>query len=138
MPSYTRFFFGFCSFMFIVFAGLQFNDPDPQVWVTIYGLAAILSALVAFGRYNLPVLLIAAVAALIGGIYLFPASVGDWILQEWEQADLTMKTPDMEEARESFGLLIVFLVMSLAAYMGWRQHKTLKKSPRSTDNIMSF
>ncbi|KEO71878.1 transmembrane 220 family protein [Anditalea andensis] len=133
MLSFARVFFGAWSLLFIVFAYLQFNDPDPEVWVSIYGLAAVLSALAAYGKYLLPVLLVAAVAALIGGIYLFPSSVSDWVIQEWRQADLTMKTPDMEEARESFGLLIIFVIMSIAAFIGWRQ---IKPSPIAKKNAL--
>lgn len=134
MLSFTRFFFGIWTFIFIVFAILQLNDPDPEVWVSIYGLAAIMSALAALGKFNFPILLTFAAAALLGGIYLFPASVSGWIAQEWEQADLTMKTVDMEEARESFGLLIIFVIMSLAAYIGGRQKQPMDKTHRTGHN----
>jgi len=127
MKTFSKFFFGFWTLMFIVFAYLQLNDPDPEVWVTIYGVAAVLSALVAVGKYYLPLLLLVASAAFLGGIYLFPSSVSDWVIKEWDQADLTMKTVDMEEARESFGLLIISLIMSLAAYIGWRKTKSSPK-----------
>lgn len=126
MRTYSKFFFGFWTLMFIIFSYLQFNDPDPEVWVTIYVIAAVLSGLSAAGNYYLPILLTVALAALIGGIYFFPSSVSDWVIQEWEQADLTMKTVDMEEARESFGLLIIFTVMSTAAFIGWRQDQSVQ------------
>jgi hypothetical protein len=121
MAQIPRLMFGFCSLLFLLFAYWQWNDPDPEVWVSIYGFAAILSALAAFGRYPLFVLLTAATLGFLGGLYFFPASVSEWVLQEWQQQDLSMKTLNMEEARESFGLLIISVVLSFAAYAGWRK-----------------
>lgn len=115
----SRIFFSVWSLLFLLFAYWQWNDPDPEVWVSIYCFAASLCALAAFGRYYVPLLFTAAIAAFLGGVYLFPASVRDWILQEWQQADLSMKTPDMEVARESFGLLIISVIIGLAGYRGW-------------------
>ena len=123
MEQIPRLFFGFCSLMFLLFAYWQWNDPDPLVWISIYGYAALMSALAAFGRYPVPLLLAGAVAGFIGGLYFFPASVSDWVLQEWQQQDLSMKTLDMEEARESFGLLIISVVMATGTYVGWRKNR---------------
>jgi hypothetical protein len=47
--------------------------------------------------------------------------VGDWIAAEWAQKDLTMKTPEMEENRETFGLLTIALVLSPALYRAWKK-----------------
>jgi hypothetical protein len=40
---------------------------------------------------------------------------------EWAQKDLTMKTPQMEESRETFGLLTIVLVLSPALYQAWKK-----------------
>src|SRR5690606_27517266 len=98
-----RIFFGIWSLLFVFSALLQLNDVDPLVWVTIYLVAAVLSAMAAMRIYPMIPLAIAAVLSLIGTIYYFPPSVSEWVAQEWEQQDLTMKTMAMEEARESFG-----------------------------------
>jgi predicted transporter len=127
MPHISLFFFGIFSLLFLLFAYLQWNDPDPEIWVSIYVFAAIMCALAAFKRYFVPVLLTASIVAFLGGLYFFPASVIDWILQEWRQADLSMKTIDMEEARESFGLLIISVVMGLAAYKGRKKRLKMKQ-----------
>jgi len=128
MLSFTRVFFGIWSLIFVVFALLQFNDPDPEIWVTIYGLAAIMCALAVLGKFHVPTLLLISTASFIGGMYLFPTSVSDWIIQEWQQADLTMKTVDMEEARESFGLLIVSVITGFATYIGLQEKRSIDKS----------
>ncbi|UJH90692.1 transmembrane 220 family protein [Antarcticibacterium sp. 1MA-6-2] len=115
----SRIFFAIWSLLFLLFAYWQWNDPDPEVWVSIYFFSALMCVLAAFERFYLPLLIVVAIAAFFGGIYLFPSSVRDWVLQEWQQADLSMKTPDMEVARESFGLFIVSLIIGLAALNGW-------------------
>lgn len=114
----SRIFFAIWSILFLLFGYWQWNDPDPEVWISIYGFAAALSASLALNRYYLSLLVLAAIAAFVGGIYYFPSSVWDWVVQEVQQADLSMKTLEMEEARESFGLLIISVVMSLGSYSG--------------------
>lgn len=124
MAKMSRLFFGFCSLLFLLFAYWQWNDPDPEVWVSIYVFGAVMSAFAAFGKFFVTVLFSAAIVGILGSIFYFPASVSEWILQEWQQADLSMKTIDMEEARESFGLLIISAVMGLAAFVGWRKKRS--------------
>ena len=126
METFRRIFFSLCCLFFILFAYWQLNDPDPWLWVSLYVLAAVLCAMAVVQKYPMPMLLSLAVLCLIGGIYLFPASVSEWVQQEWRQQDLSMKTMESEEARESFGLLIVMLVMSVAALFGWRSKRTTK------------
>jgi hypothetical protein len=102
------------------------EETDPEVWVSIYGYAALMSALAAFRWYPIPLLLIGAGFALIGGIYFFSASVQEWVIQKLEQQNLSMKTLDMEEARESFGLLIVCFALSLAGYISWQRKRNIR------------
>lgn len=123
MTQFSRFFFGFFTLVFLLFTYWQFNDVDPILWVSIYGFSALMCAFAAFGRYYVPVLILAAIAALIAGLFYFPNSVGHWVIAEWKQADLSMKTQEMEIARESFGFLIVSGVMGLAAFFGWRKKR---------------
>jgi hypothetical protein len=40
------------GFVFIVFALLQINDPDPYLWIPIYGYASLLSFLNAKNKYD--------------------------------------------------------------------------------------
>lgn len=110
-----RIFFGFCCLLFLLFTYWQFNDPDAWFWISIYGFAAIMAGMAAFRKYSIPLLLIAAFLSFIGFVYKYPSSVSAWIQQEWMQKDLSMKTYSMELARESFGLLLVCLVMLAAA-----------------------
>lgn len=39
------------AFLFLVSAGLQYNDPDPYLWMPIYLFGAVLCFLAARGRH---------------------------------------------------------------------------------------
>lgn len=126
MTKLYRIFFAFWSLMFFLFAFVQWNDPDPVLWISIYAFAAIMSALASFNKFYMPLLIFGTIAGFLGGLYFFPASVSQWIMQEWQQADLSMKTVKMEEARESFGLFIISLILGIAAYKAWRKNNPRK------------
>ena len=106
----------FFCFVFVVFAALQYNDPDPYVWVPIYLYAAVLCWL-AFrnkfypGAYGLGIIVYAAYA-----VYKIFDRNGllDWIeVHHAENIAETMKAekPWIEESREFFGLLILIGVL---------------------------
>jgi hypothetical protein len=121
MKNFPKYFFLFWVFGFSLFAYWQINDPDPEIWVTIYAVAILFSSMAARGKHPLIPLWIAIVACIIGAVYFFPDSVIEWIGFELENKDLTMKTKESEEARETFGLLIVAIVLSVSAYFGWKK-----------------
>ena len=120
MTKGTSIFFGIWCLLFIISAFVQLNDPDAWIWVTIYLVAATLSGFAATHRFPVVLLAVVTLLSLVGAVYFFPPSVGEWVAQEWQQQDLTMKTIAMEEARESFGLLLISIVLGIAAFVGWR------------------
>ncbi|EOZ96768.1 hypothetical protein A33Q_2078 [Indibacter alkaliphilus LW1] len=126
MKPYFKYFFIFWFFAFLLFAYWQLNDPDPEIWAPIYIAAAIFSALAVKGKHPMIPLTIAIIACLIGAFYFFPDSVSEWISYEVEQKDLSMKTQESEEARETFGLLIIAAVLAVSAYLGWKKHQITK------------
>jgi len=121
MNSFIKYFFSFWVLVFLLFAYWQINDPDPEIWVSIYVIAALFSGMAVRGKHPLIPLGIAIVACIIGAVYFFPDSVSEWIGFELENKDLTMKTKESEEARETFGLLIVAIVLSVSAFFGWKK-----------------
>ena len=127
MKNGTSIFFGIWCLLFIISALVQLNDADALIWVMIYLVATTLTGFAAMHRFPVVLLAIVTFLSLVGAIYFFPPSVGDWVAQEWEQQDLTMKTIAMEEARESFGLLLISIVMGIAALVGWRSKKRWKQ-----------
>lgn len=105
----------FCV-LFIISAALQYNDPDPYIWMPIYLYAAVLCWL-AFRNKFYPVLYWCGI--LVYGTYasylIFTKDgVIDWIkFHNTENIAATMKAeqPWIELAREFFGLLILIFVM---------------------------
>ena len=93
------------ALVFLVFAGLQYNDPDPYIWIPIYLYLVLVSVLVMNRKANRMLLFISALAFLIGAIYLWPA--------HWEGVALKngMKTVNIEEGRESLGLGMGFVTL---------------------------
>jgi hypothetical protein len=114
----------FFTVIFILFAIVQYNDPDPVLWIPIYLYAAFMSYLVFKKRYIIPALALGAIGYLIGAIYYFPPSVADWINAEETAKSLQMKMPFVEEARESMGLGICLIAMCIYLYVAYKERKS--------------
>ncbi len=117
----------FC-FVFIVFAALQYNDPDPYVWVPIYMYTAVLCWLAASQRYFTKAYLLGIVVYAIYAIYkMFDANgLIDWIkLHHAENIAGTMKAeqPWIEETREFFGLVILIAVLAVNYFVAIKKRK---------------
>lgn len=104
--------------MFIVFAFLQVNDPDPALWILIYGLLACSCVLAAF-KFIIPRLWTVVAAILFAYSFIYIDGVSQW-LQSDEKHLLFDEIAKMqyvwvEEAREYLGLLfcIGILIMHL-------------------------
>ncbi len=102
------------ALMFFAFAGLQFNDPDPLLWIAIYSAMTVLCALAAFGKYYFKVMLVLAAGYLIYMVILYPGLV-DWLRSSDRSLlfdDIAkMQYPFIEESREFLGLLICEVVL---------------------------
>jgi Transmembrane family 220, helix len=87
--------------MFLLFAGWQYNDPDPILWIPIYGIAAYCAWQAFKGNSNKEMLIVLAIMAATAGI-------NSWLqMTAWEGViteGLSMKTPNQELAREALGL----------------------------------
>ncbi len=115
---YMRYLFLLLSAVMLSFVVVQFNDPDPLLWMTIYGSVALYLALAAFKIYfSVPMYIQMALMA-AGIFYLFP-SVLDWI--NLENGQNLMQSMDnsklyIEETRECGGLFVALLMMILVAF----------------------
>ncbi|MFT2009634.1 transmembrane 220 family protein [Pontibacter sp. 13R65] len=128
----AKYFFGFWCLAFLLFAYWQLNDPDAWLWILIYGFAALMCGLAAFGICYRYLAATSAMLFIFGFALLYPSSMSEWFNQEWAQKDLSMKTDDMEQARESFGLLIAGVIMAIVAWHGWRQSATTAPAKTKT------
>ena len=102
--------------LFIIFAALQYNDPDPYVWMPIYLYGAYICYLSYKKIYKPSLHIIGFIAYTVYAIYLFVDKSGvlNWALQHHaENIAGTMKaeTPWIEETREFFGLVILIVVL---------------------------
>ena len=106
------------AIIFIAFAGLQYNDPDPILWASIYLYTAIL-CIMAYRNKFYPSLNILGIAMyLVYAMYLFFDKNGviNWATEHHgENIASTMKAeqPWIEETREFGGLVMLIVVMLL-------------------------
>lgn|SRR5690606_982896 len=102
------------AIMFLVFAFIQVNDPDPIIWILIYGAMAVICVMAAFQYYPRKVLLTLGLVYIGFSIYYFPG-VMEWLHQE-DRSELFDNLAKMEhwyieEAREFLGLAICLVVL---------------------------
>jgi len=108
--------------LFLFSAALQYNDPDPYIWMPIYLYGAYLCYLAIRGRYNRTLYITGLIVYGAYALYLFFDKTGvlDWIREhDAENIVQTMKAtkPWIEETREFLGLVI--LMAALVANMIW-------------------
>lgn len=105
--------------IFLIFAYLQLNDPDPIHWTLGYLAIAVSCGLAAFGRF--PRWWLWGVTAVFGA-WMLMASPGviHWVQQGFPDIAGAMKasTPVIEESREFFGLVIAFATMLALVALG--------------------
>lgn len=114
-------FFRVLSVIFAIFflweAYLQHNDPDPIIWLSIYGSAALASAFFFIEKLDPAVAIGLAILFFIGAFVYWPSKFEGISIGEGDIGNI-------EAARESLGLSINALVMLLYA---WR----IKKEQRN-------
>jgi Transmembrane family 220, helix len=116
----------FFCIVFIVFAALQYNDPDPYVWVPIYLYTAVLCWLAAKERYFIKAYVWGFAVYALYAVYKVFDSNGllDWIGKH-NAANIaeTMKAqqPWIEESREFFGLLILIAVLAINYFVAGKK-----------------
>jgi len=84
------------ALLFVLGAAVQYNDPDPAIWIVIYLVAALVSFCGAVGRPPLVAMCALALGAGVWGVWLATGVLGQQPLFD-------------EEGREMFGLAIISL-----------------------------
>ena len=114
---------GLMCALFVFSAAVQYNDPDPWVWMPVY-LAAAGACVVEIRRrtrWYIPVALVALTVLWAGTIA--PRVLGKVgfleMFSAWE-----MKNIGIEEEREMYGLLIVAVWMGAIAAAAWRRSRS--------------
>lgn len=107
--------------LMVLFAAVQYNDPDALFWGVIYGAAAVWCGLAAFRpdvfeKTLARGLLTASVAlSVFGVIWFWPKTEGFWHMDVWWET---------ETAREGMGMMIVLLAIAVA----WLTVRTKRKA----------
>ncbi len=104
------------ALMFLVFAFVQVNDPDPVIWILIYGIMAVFSIMAIFELYFRKFLVAALIVFGLYSLYYFPG-LQDWLAQDHKEQlfDNLAKMEHLyiEESREFLGLMICNAVLIL-------------------------
>ena len=105
----------FCI-LFLISAGLQYNDPDPYIWIPIYLYGAILCWLAFRNQFYPKAYLFGTVIFASYALYFFLTENGvlDWIQKHNAEniaASMKASTPWIEDTREFFGLVILIIVL---------------------------
>jgi hypothetical protein len=120
--------------VFLLSAALQYNDPDPYIWMPIYLYGAYLCYQAIYKKYNQLLYIIGLVVYVGYAIYLFFDKQGVLSWAEEHHAENIVQTmkatkPWIEETREFGGLLL--LILALLVNMVWLRKNRLKKSTDS-------
>ena len=112
--------------LFLLFAFVQINDPDPALWILIYGLMGVACILAAFGRYYPKIISILLIIYLAYSFF-YISGVVEWLGSEDKSLlfdDIAkMQYPYIEESREFLGLFICIIVL-IMHLLSWRYSRS--------------
>lgn len=118
--------------LFLISAGLQYNDPDPYIWIPIYLYGATLCWL-AFRNQYYPKAYLTGILIFAGyALYFFLTENGvlDWIQKHNAEniaASMKASTPWIEDTREFFGLLILMIVLLVNYLYAKKKSRRLRR-----------
>ena len=106
------------TFLFVLFAALQLNDPDPWIWIPLYLFAAGLCAYRAAGKGKAGLERMAILIYIVYAAFLLFTQNGvvDWYEKhEAENLVQSMKAtkPWIENTREFGGLIIMIVILAI-------------------------
>jgi hypothetical protein len=99
--------------VFMLFAYYQFNDPDATIWIFIYSAAALACYMSINNLWPSWVFYALAAGYMVGAVLQWPPHYEGIFFGE-----VKMRSINIEEARESLGLLICCLVMAVIGKWG--------------------
>jgi len=124
-PMYKVFSLVF-AVLFLISAGLQWNDPDPYLWIPLY-LLSVLSCVYAFKGMSAKRLNIFNIAVYsVYAVYLFLEKDGviSWATEHHFDSltqSMLASSPWIENTREFGGLFIMLVVCAINLYVGRQQ-----------------
>lgn len=107
--------------VFLLFAALQYNDPDPLQWMAMYGFTGVASIFAAFDKYHRWLLWIGIVINTVWMLLCLPA------FMEWVQmgspnlaGEMKASMPYIENTREFLGLFLCWMQL---LWIGLRENR---------------
>jgi phosphoglycerol transferase MdoB-like AlkP superfamily enzyme len=99
------------------FAGLQFNDPDPIIWISFYALCALIPSLLFLNIFNRPLFILAITWCCVELFISAPGAYQYYLHMAEEPLMQGMNTqkPYIEECREFLGALIALALVVISA-----------------------
>jgi Transmembrane family 220, helix len=116
--------------LFLFSVALQYNDPDPIRWMSIYGISAVVCVLEIRRKTPLWLPALVALIAIVWAVSIGYGAHADafrHMMDQWE-----MKNVHIEETREQYGLTIVYVWMLaeiLAGVLRRRRGRPLATTP---------
>ena len=107
-----RYVLGVVASLMLLFAVVQYNDPDGPLWMVYYGVPAVWAGLAAFrpqifaGQAARALLIASLVAAAGLTIFYWPPAEHWWDIDVWWES---------EESREGMGMMIVTAALAITA-----------------------
>ena len=117
--------------VFVLFAAVQYNDPDPHIWIPIYLFPAAVCFYAAKGQYNKTYILIGLIPMTLFMFDYIPDFI-DWIKMGEPSIVETMKAekPYVELTREFGGLVICVVVLVFQYFRARRTEEIGRASCR--------
>ena len=110
--------------LFFAFTVVQFNDPDPLLWILIYGSMSAVCVMAGFKLYFPKVMIVQGVLYLVYCVLLWPG-VSRWFSSDNKAMlfdDIAkMQNLYIEESREFLGLAICLVVLALYLWLSLRK-----------------
>jgi Transmembrane family 220, helix len=95
--------------LFVLCIAVQYNDPDPYIWMPLYLVPLVMTVRALRGRADFWPNLLAGVAYSLSASWWAPRYAPGYL--------------DNEEAREAGGLLLSGLWMAILAVQAWRRRR---------------
>ena len=110
--------------LFVLFAAVQYNDPDAWLWIVIYGAVAVAFFLAAAHRYSGLLYGAILVACIYEAVTLAP-DFSNWIEMGTPNIATEMKTeePHIELVREFLGVLIT---LGAVLFLFWQSRRRFR------------
>ena len=110
--------------LFFTSAAVQFNDPDPLFWVTLYGATGVIAVFAAFDRYN-PWIILLGMAACAYEAYVFFPGFYTWVTDGMPSITESMQaeSPYIEMVREFLGIIITLAALTFFYIRARRKHR---------------